>query len=515
MKTIFNLIRNLLAIVGLLGIIGLGITVYVVLKSTSLPPRVVAQKVLERAGLESTFLASLVEKDPVRPEGIVMPPLDAHNWTGHGASLKNKLLPVVYDKSGNPVPRAWLDSGQGDTFVEQGLSRIVRVDSPSDFQEALRNADPGDVITLSPGRYRIDRRTISVNRPGTEEKPIVVRAESIGDVIVELNSLEGFLVRAPYWIFENLDIRGVCSSHSYCEHAFHVVGRGSGFVLRNSRVSEFNAAIKANGIDGPEGQRIFPDGALIKNNTFYNTSIRNTRSPVVPLDLVGTNHWIVRGNIIADFSKGQGDQISTGAFIKGNASYGVFENNLVICEYSHSGGVRLGLSFGGGGTGRAAARDHDDSIEHTGGMVRNNVVMNCSDVGLYLNKARDTLVLNNIFYRTMGIDVRFEASTAEIRNNILTGRIRSRDGGTFVESNNLVAGSGIRGVFRPDFEDLFADPDRADFRLLNPGPIVNQGVRHDKLRDDFCGLIRGGNPDLGPFEYGEQPLCRLLDFSTR
>lgn len=514
MKRLFNIIRNVLAVVGLMAIIAAMAGIYLVLKSSNLPPRVAVQKVLEKTGLESSYLAGLVEQNPARPQGVTLPALNAYDWFGHGASLMNITPPVVYNTLGNPFPRAWLETGQVRDYIEQGFARIVRVNNSAEFLDALSKADPGDVITLSPGTYRLDRRTISVRRAGTPDKPVMVRAESLGDVVLELNSLEGFLVDAPYWIFENLEIKGVCGTHSYCEHAFHVVGRGSGFVLRNSRVSEFNAAIKANGIDGPDGRRIFPDGALIKDNTFYNTSIRDTRSPVVPLDIVGTDHWIVRGNIIADFSKGRGDQISTGAFIKGNSSHGVFENNLVICEYSHSGGVRLGLSFGGGGTGRSAARHNDDSVEHTGGLVRNNVVMNCSDVGLYLNKARDTLVLNNIFYRTMGVDVRFEASTAEIRNNILTGRIRSRDGGTYQESHNLVQAQGLKGMFRPDFEDIFSDPDRADFRLKNPGPIVDQGFRHEKLVEDFCGSRRGQKPDIGPFEYEEKSICALLDFSA-
>ncbi len=515
MKFLFNMIRNTLAVIGLLSIIAFGAGVYLLLKSTDQPPRVVAQKVLERAGLESTFLGALVEQDPVRKEGLVLPDLGARDWAGHGASWINRLEPVVYQQGKYPVPRAWIDSGEVKDYIEPNSGRVIRIDSSSEFLNSLRNADPGDVITLEPGKYRLDRRTISINRAGTVKQPIVVRAESLGEVTLELNSLEGFLVNAPYWIFENLEIKGVCNSHSYCEHAFHVVGRGKSFVLRNSRLSEFNAAIKANGIDGPDGQRIFPDRALIEDNTFYNTSIRDTRSPVVPLDIVGPDHWIVRGNLVADFSKGRGDQISTGAFIKGNSSHGVLENNLVICEYSHSGGVRLGLSFGGGGTGESASRELDNSVEHTGGLVRNNVVMNCSDVGLYLNKARESTVLNNTFYRTMGVDVRFEESTAEIRNNILDGRIRSRDGGTFEESHNLVLSKGgIGGLFRSDMQDIFTDPDRADFTLKDGERITDQAAGHPRLQQDLCGNPRGDYPDIGPFEYWEDSWCTLLDFSS-
>ncbi len=511
MRRFFNFIRNILAAVGLLAIIISAGGLYLVVRSTSLPPRALAQKLLEKTGLQSTVMADWLEQS-ARDKRVVLPPLNSPGWSGHGAQPGKKLKPVSYDAEGHPVaePRP----GIQEDYPEQEAGRLIQVASSAEFLGAINRAEPGDVITLSPGTYKLNERTISIIRPGSAGKPITVRADTFGDVILELITLEGFLVKAPFWIFENLEIKGLCRNHNYCEHAFHVVGRGQGFVLRNCRLHDFNSIVKANGVVNKDGARIFPDGALIEGNTFYNSEIRKTGHPVNGIDVVGPNNWIVRNNIIADFAKGRGNRISYAAFIKGNSSTGVFENNLVIGEYRHSGGTRVGLSFGGGGSGPKFCRNGNNTVEHTGGIVRNNVVMNFTDVGLYLNRARDTLVLNNIFYRTLGIDVRFAESTAVIENNILAGKIRARDGGTFSQrSNRIIDSSG--GWFGADFDDWFASPVKADFTLLAAEGIVDKGNRHEELREDFCGEKRVGKPDLGAFEYNNsQSTCTLLDFST-
>ena len=132
-----------------------------------------------------------------------------------------------------------------------------------------------------------------------------MKARQLGQARIELNSAEGFLVSSPYWIFENLDIKGINPTHDYGEHAFHVVGNAKGFVLRNCRVHDFNSIIKANGTRGQDGKIHFPDNALIENNSFYNSTVRRTSNPVNAIDVVGADNWIINGNFIANFQKGK------------------------------------------------------------------------------------------------------------------------------------------------------------------------------------------------------------------
>src|SRR5690606_25151729 len=120
------------------------------------------------------------------------------------------------------------------------------------------------------------------------------------------------------------------------------------------------------------------------------------------------------------------------AFLKGNSRDGIIERNLVICELLHSGGARLGLSFGGGGSSHdPICEDGTCSPEHQGGVMRNNIVVGCpATLGIYVNKCADCRVLHNTLYDTTGIDVRYAVSSVEVRGNILSGRIRARDGAT-------------------------------------------------------------------------------------
>ena len=80
--------------------------------------------------------------------------------------------------------------------------------------------------------------------------------------------------------------------------------------------------------------------------------------------------------------KSGGDNISYGAFAKGAGDHYVFERNVVLCEYKHRGqaGERIGLSFGGGGTGPEFLRDARASgSEQISSIMRDNLIAFCSD----------------------------------------------------------------------------------------------------------------------------------------
>ncbi len=371
--------------------------------------------------------------------------------------------------------------------------RLRQVVSQADLRAAVNNAEPGDVIMLAPGRFTFVDRQIGVGRPGTAGAPITVRAARLGDTVIEANQGVVFKISAPFWRFENLTIRGVCAGDSDCEHAFHVVGDARGTVIRNNRLEDLNAAIKVNGENGR-----FPDDGTIDGNTFVMTKPRDTYNPITPIDIVAASNWRVSSNFIADFARADNSKPTYGAFAKGAGENTIFERNVVFCEWKLRGaGQRVGLSLGGGGTGPELTRDQGRSgFEQTGGIIRDNLIAFCSDVGIYVNKSTRSVIEHNTLLDTAGIDVRFPESSADVTANIVDGSIRSRDGGILrLRPNEIGPVLGLFAGYHP-VRGLFTDPARLDLTWRERPSIPGVGAG----RVDLCGVTRPGQSLAGAFE---------------
>jgi hypothetical protein len=394
-----------------------------------------------------------------------------------------------------------LTVGAQPVAVGTGAGVVKLVGSEQAARAAFAAAAPGDAITFVPGTYRI-RASIAALRPGTAAAPILVRAGLPGTVFIEFETTEGFVVAAPHWQFENLTIRGVCATDGACEHAFHVIGAGHHFAARNNTILDFNAHFKIN------GERTgFPDHGLIEGNTLANQAPRRTANPVTPIDLVAAGDWTIRGNLIHDFIKADGDRISYGAFAKGAGARTVFERNVVLCEQRLRGhpGQRVGLSFGGGGTGQPYCRDKKCITEQEQGIMRANLIASCSDAGIYLNNAAASRIEHNTLIDTAGIDVRFAGSSADVLGNLVDGPIRSRDGGALRLGANADAPLAYSYAGYHPIRQLFRNPGGFDFGWRTP----------PKVRDatggtvDLCGARRPSSPRFGAFE--DFATCLLPD----
>lgn len=299
---------------------------------------------------------------------------------------------------------------------------------------AVKNATAGTDIILRPGTYRFYQKYISTEASGTRTAPIRVRPQTPGTVRLKFNTEEGWLVRHPYWIFKDLIIEGDCDSHGRCDHAFHIVENGDNSVLDSNQIVNFNSAIKING-NSANGR--FPDNGLVLNSAIYNLSGRQTSKSVTPIDIVASSGWTISDNYIADFTKLGGNRTSYAGFMKGNGENGIFERNTVLCRatLNHT-NPTVGLSFGGGGTGKQYCRDNHCDVEFHRGTLRNNLIMNCTDVGIYINNASETEIYNNTVLKTLGLHIRFPQSQAVVLNNVIEGMVKNRDGASHTAINN-------------------------------------------------------------------------------
>jgi hypothetical protein len=213
---------------------------------------------------------------------------------------------------------------------------------------------------------------------------------------------------------------------------------------------------------------------------------------------------VLRDNFIHDWRKNGGNFVSYGVFLKSGGKRGVLERNLVICGGTQvplqaTNDARIGLSFGGGGTGAqfcAPAFDVNTpcSVEHEDGIARNNVVINCSDVALYVNRGRNTRVLYNTFIATNGVDFRFDTTTGVAIGNVTSSALRARDMGTFTGMGN------VTGVTTATFDGWYTTPLAGDLSLMAPPTmLLGAGPREPLVTDDFCGRPR---PASGGFTQG-------------
>lgn len=415
----------------------------------------------------------------------------SQNFGPLGASRDRSYAPLCYGAAGEPLPRA--DAAAG--VCPQPL-RLVPVSDDASLIAALRAAQPGDYIRLAPGTYRLTGQTRYALANGRADAPIVVAADILGDVRIEAELGEVFSVQGAYWAFGNLEIVGACADDNSCEHAIHVSGGARGVVIRNNRLSDFNSQIKINGRGSP---RMFPDAMLIEGNSIIDSRPRRTSYPVTKIDAVGTHDLRVIGNVVADFAKEGADQRSYGAFAKGNSRGTRIERNLFVCEWRHRGGGRIGVSLGGGGTAEQFCRDGGCPAEDTGGVIRANIVLGCSDVGIYLREAKDARIERNLVAGTRGIDARFPESSATIAANLIDGRIIAWNGSTIVDEGNLV--SPWRALRRqPVTTDYIPFAHRGEFGALGlpTAPAA-------PMTRDICGQMLPTTAPMGPIG----PACEL------
>lgn len=461
--------RLLSAVAGLLVLLLLGaVAAVVAVEQIGASPRLLAPYIERRSSGHNPLI-----------EGAGQRVAAALLWIDRGRLEPRRDYPAW---SLPPTAAAPMPAGRELTITEAGP-----------LQDALDRAQPGDVITLAPGRYRFGGRSLAVRRPGRADAPITVRAPQPGSVLLEFDLLEGFLVSAPHWVFENLTIVGVCRADDDCEHAFHVVGAAQHVQIRHNEIRDFNAHLKVNGADGA-----FPDHGRLIGNRLINTRPRRTGNPVTPFDLVAASDWRVEANLIADFVKDGGDFTSYGAFAKGGGAGNQFVRNVVLCEHRLRGvgGRRVGLSFGGGGTGATVCRDRRCVVEHERGLMRDNLIASCSDDGIYINRSAQSEIVHNTLVDTAGIDIRFAESTARVEGNLVDGPIRVRDGAILRDSDNrdtplLASYLGLSGA-RGQFADALA----LDLRWRGEVPRRP----HAEPRPDLCSAPRPAAPAYGAFE---------------
>ncbi len=334
-----------------------------------------------------------------------------------------------------------LGMGIGLIFCNRSVEadRIVRVTTFAELKKAVQTALPHDLILISPGVYRIENasRLFISDRPG----PVTVKGQTgkPGDVTIEGAGQDDASVsilfnlnNSPHWTFQDFSTR-----NSYF-HAFKFDGGSSDCTLKNLHMRNHGEG----GIKGTfdlAGKR-FPDRLTVEGcDIGFTQKTGGTRSVVEGIDGVAVNDWKIRDCRFVNIQKGGAP--AYGVFTKGSSSGTIIEN----CRFE---GCFIGASFGGGGTDPRFFRNGDRRYEHRGGAIRNNVMLRCTDAGIYLNKANEAAIFGNVLYECgLTIQLRYPQTSAKVRNNRIKPAssnpgepaVRVRDGAVLLlNENNLV-----------------------------------------------------------------------------
>jgi hypothetical protein len=381
--------------------------------------------------------------------------------------------PPATDQSPVPCPRCG--------WQPPAATRTVVVQTVGELERAVATAREGDEILLADGRYSL-QRTIEIGVPH-----VTLRGRS-GDatrVILHGRGLRGDTVGVAVGAGASGVTVADMTIRSVGYHAVQVRGENgaSDFTLHGAVLEDAGQQLLKGSL-GTNG-RVSSNGLVACSEFRYTTSAPSDYTNGV--DILGTRQWVIRDN---RFFKIQGPQRSAGPSILvwQGAEDTVVERNVIVDSFR---GIALGLQPSMGGKG----------YDHLRGIVRQNIVLNLNpwaDEAIEANGARGARIEHNTVLVNGSVDwsigVRFPSASAEIRNNLTTGRILSRDGGVIAVDRGNVSGA------RPDW---FEDAGRLNFRLTRlGGRAVDAGLPISEITEDFLKAprVNGKAPDAGAIE---------------
>lgn len=375
------------------------------------------------------------------------------------------------------------------------LAAVVPVTTAAALGDAVRNANPGDVIEVAPGTYSISGK-IRTGKAGTKESPITIRGTgATADTKLDFRDTdEGLVIGHSDWIIEHVWVNGACDGGGCGRGAggIHVNAGGDRVIIRYSKITNWEQNIKSDRSDSAE-----PTDGQIIGNEISNTGDGYTNGGT-GIDLVGGVRWYIAGNYVHDWARGA---TRYGIFVKGGARDAIIERNLVVGarDLGPGPGPAIGISFGGGGTGTEFCAPENRgnggcTCEAFAGIARNNIVVHTTDAGLHTKRACGSIFASNTVHDSgsnLGLQVQVEGtSPVVLTNSVLDSKISGRA----TDDNNALS-LGIAGL-----EKIYADPDALLFgKGADPSAAAGKAKPRADVTNDYFGHARSAN-DLGAIE---------------
>jgi hypothetical protein len=432
---------------------------------------------------EATWDSALQAEDelPQRPVGSAMQYKVTELTPGETYYFAVRTLDAAGNVSGL--------SNAASATIATPTPDAVTVSSLSALQQAINEAPAnGRVITLAAGTYDqtapiqiSGKNNITIQGATSDYNDTVIKGQGINSTVVDMN----FRVNnSDYVTFKHLTIQD-----SYY-HAIQL-NEGSNYLVADSIKTWDNGEGGFKTTFNLSSGNGYSDYGIVKNSLIGYTTT-GMRDHVEGIDLIASKGWIIQGNRFENSKRPSGTP-GYGFFAKANSIDTIVENNVFLNS-------DIAISFGGGGSGATFFRNQDQTYEHRGGIMRNNVVIGTEDAAIYMNKATGYKVYNNTMLgispdTTSGsVESRYPQSDGDVRNNLMDKPVKERDGGTITASHNIENATLA----------WLLDPANGDYRL-NPATAqaaIDAGIALPDVPTDFAGNPRplGAAYDIGVYE---------------
>jgi len=356
------------------------------------------------------------------------------------------------------------------------IGTVVTVSTEAELRDRAYNAAAGTTIVVSPGIYHLGGVVHIVN----DNTAIRGATGNRDDVILDGG---GMLATGRYHVIlieaDNVTIADLTIRNGD-EHGISVNGSDCPWLYNLHIIDTGYQLVKVNPIgDGSE------DGLLACSHLEYSTT--SPEDYTNGISAHNAHDWTVRDNEWYRIRTPGNAPVPTILFWSGSSGT-VVERNLLVDCYQ-------GISFGN------ASHSAGD---HTGGIVRNNVIYASQphDVVIEMVHASGWLVAHNTALLlgpdgvTHGMEARFPDSSGTFAYNLSNMDIwLDRDGAD---------GTGVGNVTNAR-SSWFVDASSADLHLVaSATDAIDQAATLPEVSDDYDGDSRphGSAPDVGADEYG-------------
>jgi hypothetical protein len=265
---------------------------------------------------------------------------------------------------------------------------------------------------MQPGDY-LSRDALEPVGAGLPQAPIVLRGLPGARLLID--GPLGLRLTRPWWVLEGLQIEGRCAGG--CATGLELRGDARHLRLQQLQLRQFGTAIRAQGADDA-----WPDhGELL--DSLIALDAPAVGGGATALDLVGASHWQVTGNRVMGAAR-RGD-ISYAMRLRAGGEGNRIARNLIVCApHAGFGGQQLGIAVGGD----TLPRMRRGEFEQRRAQVLHNLVLNCSDAAIDLQRSVDTELKHNSLLASGGILLRGAGSSAELIANLSSGAWYPRRG---------------------------------------------------------------------------------------